>query len=204
MKWVVGIDEVGRGALAGPVVVAAAALPEGLTFQNRKLGRLKDSKKLSVKQREAWLAYFASQPAVNFAVARVYPRQIERRNISSAANVAAKRAFHRLANTDKTDNRMNPKTPIFLDGGLFLGNGDQPRSARTIIKGDEKITAIKIASIVAKVHRDRLMCRLAKHYPLYGFEAHKGYGTKAHRHAIKRHGPCEAHRKSFKPIAKLY
>ena len=78
-----------------------------------------------------------------------------------------------------------------------MGNGSQPKNARTIIKGDEKITAIKIASIVAKVHRDRLMCRLAKKYPHYSFEIHKGYGTEVHRRAIRKHGPCPVHRLTF-------
>ena len=84
-----------------------------------------------------------------------------------------------------------------MDGGLFLGSGDQPKNAKTIIKGDEKFTAIKITSIIAKVHRDRFMCRLAKKYPSYGFEVHKGYGTKAHYAAIKKMGICEVHRKTF-------
>ena len=125
--------------------------------------------------------------------ARVYPRGIERMNISAAANLAAQRAFNRLSAV----HRLKPKTPVFLDGGLFLGNGGQRKKAKTIIKGDEKLTAIKIASIVAKVHRDRFMCRLAKRYPSYGFEMHKGYGTKAHLRAIKKHGPSAAHRLTF-------
>lgn len=199
MRWVVGIDEVGRGALAGPVVVAAAALPCGFAPRNRALGALKDSKKLSARQREAWAEYF-TQSAV-FAVARVYPRQIEKLNISKAANLAAGRAFGRLCavggghRSGTNGTRANGR--IFLDGGLFLGNGRQPKNAKTVIKGDEKITAVKIASIVAKVHRDRLMRRLAKKYPHYGFEIHKGYGTAAHRRAIKKYGPCPAHRLTF-------
>lgn len=194
-RWIVGIDEVGRGALAGPVVVAAAALPAGFVPRSRALGKLKDSKKLSVARREAWAAYFSDHPQIEFAVARVYPRQIEKRNISKAANIAAERAFERLA----------VQGLVFLDGGLFLGNGGgrssdraaRPRSTKTVIKGDEKISAIKAASIVAKVYRDRLMCRLAKKYPKYGFEIHKGYGTGAHLWALKKHGPCPAHRLTF-------
>jgi ribonuclease HII len=190
-RWVVGIDEVGRGALAGPVVVAAAAVPKGFVFRNRTLGILKDSKKLSAAKREAWVKYCDEFPVVSFAVARVYPRQIEKRNISKAANLAAERAFRRLAGA------TNDRTPVFLDGGLFMGNGEQPKRAKTIIKGDEKITAIKIASIAAKVHRDRLMCRLAKKYPAYGFEIHKGYGTVAHLRALRKHGPSPVHRLTF-------
>jgi ribonuclease HII len=199
MRWIIGIDEVGRGSLAGPVVVAAAALPKGFVPRNRALGALRDSKKLSARQREGWLSCFGNpdnRARVAFAVSRVYPREIERRNISKAANIAAKRAFSRLVNRwGKKGARAAPA--IFLDGGLFLGNGGQPKNAKTIIKGDEKIGAVKVASIVAKVHRDRFMVRLAKKYPGYGFDVHKGYGTKMHRRAIGRRGPCPAHRLTF-------
>jgi len=193
MKWIVGIDEVGRGALAGPVVVAAAMVPWNLKLRVKKLGTIRDSKKLSKKQREAWTNYFNGRKDIVFTFARVYPRGIESMNISAAANLAAARAFGRLS----AAHQPKSKTRVFLDGGLFLGNGDSRKTAKTVIKGDEKITAIKIASIVAKVHRDRFMRRLAKQYPAYGFEIHKGYGTMAHRWAIKRHGPCEAHRLTF-------
>jgi ribonuclease HII len=86
---------------------------------------------------------------------------------------------------------------IFLDGGLFLGEGVQPKNAKTVIKGDEKIPAVAIASIIAKVHRDRFMVRLAKKYPAYGFEQHKGYGTKAHYKVLRKCGPLDIHRKMF-------
>ncbi|MGC9968787.1 MAG: ribonuclease HII [Minisyncoccia bacterium] len=218
MRWTIGIDEVGRGALAGPVVVAAAALPRGFAPRSRALGALKDSKKLNARKREAWLLHFndlndregQNAARIMFAIARVYPRQIEKRNISKTANMAAERAFSRLcaagggvsgrgarAGGKKRAGFTYAKCRIFLDGGLFLGNGSQPKNARTIIKGDEKIAAIKAASIIAKVRRDRLMCRLAKKYPHYGFEIHKGYGTEAHRRAIRKHGPCPAHRLTF-------
>ncbi len=207
MRWIVGIDEVGRGALAGPVVVAAAAVPAGFKPYNRTLGTLKDSKKLSAKKREAWCAYWNEHQIVEFALARVYPRQIEKRNISNAANLAAERAFVKLMKGkqlrrskqqhDGKSGRAHKWPHIFLDGGLFLGKGEQPKGAKTIVKGDEKINAVKIASVVAKVHRDRLMRRLSKRYPAYGFESHKGYGTKAHRNAIQTHGPCPAHRLTF-------
>ena len=191
MRWIVGIDEVGRGALAGPVVVAAAALPVGFAPRNRTLGTLKDSKKLSAKKREAWCVYWSTKSLPMVAFARVYPRQIEKRNISKAANLAAARAFKQLLR------RKEEKFRVILDGGLFLGNGEQPKSARTMVKGDEKINAVKVASVMAKVHRDRLMRRLAKKYPQYGFEVHKGYGTAAHRRALRAHGPCPAHRLTF-------
>ena len=198
MKWIVGIDEVGRGALAGPVVVAAAALPIGATPKSLTLGPLKDSKKLSAKQREAWCEQFFMNPHLEFAIARVYPRQIEKKNISKAANMAAERAFSKLVK----DHKLHPASAVFLDGGLFLGNrvGAKTRkNTMTVIKGDEKIGAIAVASIIAKVHRDDVMRRLGKKYPVYGFEVHKGYGTKAHAKAIRKHGPSEAHRLTFLP-----
>jgi ribonuclease HII len=191
-KYIIGIDEVGRGALAGPVVVAAALIKRAVMM--RRLGKLRDSKKLSPKRRLAWYAYFKDNFAIEFAVARVYPRRIEKLNISHAANLAALRAYKKLIDNYESQ-IMN--APVFLDGGLFLGNGEQPKSAKTVVKGDEKIPAIAIASIVAKVTRDRFMVRLAKQYPAYSFEAHKGYGTKKHYKALKKCGPCDAHRKTF-------
>ena len=193
MKYTIGIDEVGRGSLAGPVVVAAVAMPKKLILRNEGLGKLRDSKKLSAKQREAWTKYFKNHQKISYALARVYPKTIDRINISRAANLAALRAFCRLIYDLRIKNYE-----AFLDGGLFLGNGkSRNNNGKTIIKGDEKITAIKIASIVAKVWRDNVMKRLAKKYPRYGFEIHKGYGTKIHFAAIKKFGPSEVHRRSF-------
>jgi ribonuclease HII len=212
-KWTVGIDEVGRGALAGPVVVAAALVYAD--FRHRKSVRLamsntplRDSKKLSPKQRERWFAYFKEDSAIAFSVARAYPRRIEKMNISRAANLAAEKAYKKLifmpagkpklfANLRKLANKEIANIPVSLDGGLFLGNGAQPKNAKTIAKGDEKIPAIAVASIIAKIHRDHYMCRLAKKYPAYGFEVHKGYGTKLHYGAIRKHGLSDAHRKTF-------
>ena len=210
--YVIGIDEVGRGALAGPVVVAAAILANGKwRMANGCLGKLRDSKKLSPRRREAWFAYVTGNPAIEFAVARVYPRGIERMNISRAANIAAERACRKLimnhqlpvmklrsvAHSRELADKKTADVRIILDGGLFLGNGEQPKNAKTVIKGDEKISAVAIASIIAKVTRDRFMVRLAKQYPAYGFEKHKGYGTKAHYEALGKHGPCDAHRATF-------
>lgn len=203
----IGIDEVGRGALAGPVVVAAMIDLESWKVGSRKLGRLKDSKKLSPRQREEWFAYFAAHPKILFAVARVYPREIEKRNISQAANLAAKRALHKLLINAKMNHETKKRivknfpTTIFLDGGLYLGSPKHQTAkfpnAKTIIKADERIAVVSIASIIAKVHRDRFMKKLGKKFPQYGFEIHKGYGTKIHRDAIKKIGPCEIHRLTF-------
>lgn len=205
MRWIVGIDEVGRGALAGPVVVAAAMLAVDSKghILHHPFRVLKDSKKLSPKQREYWLHYFKVYPEVKFTTARVYPRGIEKMNISAAANKAALKAFNQLL----TNTKVSSNTPIFLDGGLFLGDKKYQYAkqsyAKTIIKADETIPAVAAASIIAKVSRDRFMVKLAKKYPQYGFEAHKGYATQIHLEAIKQNGPCEAHRLTFlrkKPI----
>lgn len=196
-KYIIGLDEVGRGALAGPVVVAAAMVLAG------RFGSLKDSKKLKPWQREAWYAYFKKSGEVRFAVARVYPRGIERLNISGAANRAALHAFIRLVkNAKKEGIKIDSRTAtVFLDGGLFLESRVAQKGhayrADTIIKGDEKISAVAAASIVAKVTRDRFMMRLAKQYPAYSFEKHKGYGTNVHMKALAKAGPCAAHRLTF-------
>jgi len=206
-NYIIGIDEVGRGALAGPVVVAAVAVPRGLRIMNYEFGKLKDSKKLTPKRREKWFDFFRAHLKIDYAVARVYPRAIEKMNISKAANLAALRAFRRLVSSIKC---QVSSYDVFLDGGLFLGNNvnirENPRknprlsartTVKTVVRGDEKIKAISAASIVAKVSRDKGMCHLAKKYPQYGFEIHKGYGTKKHFAAIRKHGPSEVHRLTF-------
>ena len=202
-RYIIGIDEVGRGPLAGPVVVCAVALPAALaqkgamrSHSTNKISLLRDSKKLTPKQRETWYAHLTKHPKISYAVARVYPRQIEKRNISQAANLAAHRAFTRLTAHYKLP---TTNSKVFLDGGLYLKNKKHSTAfgARTVVKGDEKIPAIAAASIIAKVTRDRFMARLAKRYPKYGFEIHKGYGTRVHLAAIRRLGPSPIHRKTF-------
>ncbi|MEK7195555.1 MAG: ribonuclease HII [Patescibacteria group bacterium] len=196
MRYIVGIDEVGRGSLAGPVAVAAVCIPRDLNVKVARLGELKDSKRLTPARREKWFEYFKAHPRVTYTCARAYPRTIERMNISRAANLAAKRAFERLVSVTGISSR---NCQVFLDGGLYVGNGDDGRKfgAKTVVHGDKKIKVVAIASIVAKVSRDRYMTRLAKKYPRYGFEMHKGYGTKAHSRAIKKYGPSEVHRLTF-------
>ncbi|MEK7195921.1 MAG: ribonuclease HII [Patescibacteria group bacterium] len=191
--YVIGIDEVGRGALAGPVVVAAVAIPRGARFKN-----LKDSKKLSPKKREEWFVYIKNE-GIAYTTARVYQKRIDTINISGAANLAARKSFSRLLENLAPEKQKNLK--IFLDGGLHLSkekiflNKFYPR---TIIKADEKINAVKLASIVAKVTRDRYMRHLHLSFPKYGLHLHKGYGTKLHRRAIKKYGVSNVHRRSFK------
>ncbi|HTY40030.1 MAG TPA: ribonuclease HII [Candidatus Paceibacterota bacterium] len=193
-SYVIGIDEVGRGPLAGPVVVCAVMIDSKLRIRNCGLGKLKDSKQLTAGQRERWAKYLRRRPDVKFALARISPARIDRLNISRAANLAAWRAYERLVGRLPSV-RYRTK----LDGGLFLKNREMSRflEARTIVKGDEKVPAIAAASIIAKVARDQYMVKLARQYPGYGFEVHKGYGTLAHRRAIKRLGPSPVHRRTF-------
>lgn len=190
-RFIIGIDEVGRGPLAGPVVIGAVIMPVGL-----KLGRkdLRDSKKLTEKARREWDQYVKAHPRLSYALARVAPATIDRKNISKAANLAAWRAFKKLSESFD----LKPENcSVYLDGGLYLGDGRRRLPAKTVVKGDEKVPAIALASIVAKVHRDNIMVQYAKKFPGYGFEVHKGYGTSMHRSALRRLGPSQAHRLTF-------
>lgn len=201
MGCVVGIDEVGRGALAGPVTVVAAMLATDVNgrIAHIPFRSLKDSKKLTATRRAYLAKALANNAGVEFAIARVYPRGIEKMNISAAANLAALRAFSRLLKK----HTLPAQAPVRLDGGLFLGSkAHQEKIAntvdvKTVIKGDEKIPAVAAASIIAKVSRDAFMARLAKKYPYYGFEVHNGYGTATHIRAIEKNGRCAAHRLTF-------
>ena len=197
-RFIIGIDEVGRGALAGPVVVAAVIIPRALRFRSRGLGRLKDSKQLTPRKREDWFNYLKEHPKIFYAIARIAPDVVDKINVTEAANLAATRAFVKLiSNFQSAGRRIIPK--VYLDGGLYIQK--KPLTAnyklQTIIKGDEKINAIKLASIIAKVSRDNHMTRLHEKYPVYSFHQHKGYGTKKHKRAIKRHGASEFHRLTF-------
>ncbi|MDI6820634.1 MAG: ribonuclease HII [Patescibacteria group bacterium] len=197
-KYVIGIDEVGRGALAGPVLVAALALPKYFKRGESSFLLLKDSKKLSPSKREQWVKYLSERQDIFFAISKVYPKKIDVLNVSKAANIAATRALMRLI----YKNNIKPRS-VFLDGGLYLNERaikkiNFKKKSKTIKRGDEKINAIKLASIVAKVKRDCLMVKLHKKYPKYGFDIHKGYGTKKHQEAIERNGYSKAHRLSFK------
>lgn len=193
-RYIVGVDEVGRGPLAGPVVVGAVLVPFGLKIIRKGL---RDSKKLSASAREDWAGYVKSHPKISHALAAVSPRVIDRMNISRAANLAALRATTRLV---ASAGIKMEHCKVYLDGGLYLGNGRARLAGKTVIKGDEKIAAISLASIVAKVHRDAIMARLGKKHPGYGFAEHKGYGTRGHLKAIRSRGLSPAHRRSFAPV----
>lgn len=184
----IGIDEVGRGALAGPVVVGVVAVLGPMRWVHPKLGQIRDSKKLTPRQRGVWFEHLTRHPKLTWRVASVSHTVIDRINISAAANRGALRAVKRLAVSGKP-------YFIWLDGGLKL---PEEFPHRAIIRGDEKIPAIAAASIIAKVTRDRYMVRtLTKRFPAYGFDKHKGYGTRAHLAAIITKGVASIHRRSF-------
>ncbi|MBI4114477.1 MAG: ribonuclease HII [Candidatus Niyogibacteria bacterium] len=188
-RRLIGIDEVGRGPLAGPITIAAFFI----RGSKRVILGIKDSKRLSPKKREEWFLRFKNHPRVFFAHASVGNTIIDKKGISYATRLAVARSLRKL---EKLDSR--PKiydSRILLDGGLEASQ--KYKNQQTIIRGDKRIPIIAAASIIAKVTRDRKMIRLAKIYPQYGFEIHKAYGTKAHMKAIKKHGLCDIHRRSF-------
>lgn len=185
-NYIIGIDEAGRGPLAGPVVVGGIKLKS--KNKNLKIFRnIRDSKKLSAKQRDKWFALLTNHPVIDWAFVKVGHKVIDRINIAKAANLGARRVYKKLA--------KRITLPAVLDGSLYLSR-EIPH--QTIVKGDENIPIIAAASIIAKVVRDRTMLRLHKKYPQYRFDVHKGYGTKLHKNLIKQFGISEIHRKSFK------
>jgi len=192
-RVIIGIDEVGRGALAGPLFVAALVMPQGLKLRKKSLPRLKDSKKLNPRQREEWAEYLEGHPKISYALASVSPGIVDKKNVTRAANIAATRALKRLTTN------MKKKASVYLDGGLYVNKeqGIGSYKTKTLIRGDEKINAVKLASIIAKVKRDNYMVRLHDKYPAYGFREHKGYGTKKHKKALKKHGISPVHRLTF-------
>jgi len=199
--WIIGIDEVGRGPFAGPVTVCGTFIPS--KFDVRKINKgvpLRDSKKLSQSQRESWVSFIKKEKSVSYSLKSVSPSVIDSINITRSANRAATRVLEDLYKKIKFD---TPHIYVYLDGGLHIEEkslrklGIPLDHVKTVIKGDEKIPAISLASIVAKVSRDAYMRRLHMKYPQYGFNIHKGYGTKKHRKAIRRHGPSKVHRLTF-------
>ena len=181
-RFVVGIDEVGRGPLAGPVVAAAVGFPQGA-----EIPPVNDSKKLSEEKREALDAAIRAVPGVRIAIAEVPVEEIDRINILRATHLAMKRAAEEIPEADY----------ILVDGLPVPG---LPKESCNIIKGDAKSASIAAASIIAKVYRDRLMVELDKEYPGYGLAENKGYGTAWHLQALKKLGVTPVHRKSFAPV----
>lgn len=191
VQYVVGIDEAGRGPLAGPLAMGGVLIPiEAAWFRKFSRG-VRDSKQLSPDEREAWykkIFQFQKEGKLHFSVTFINSKTIDKRGLSFALHDAVRRTLKKLGAVPEV-------TTVLLDGSLCA-----PKEfifQRTIIRGDESEPVISLASIVAKVLRDRKMTALAKKFPEYGLDVHKGYGTKKHRDAIKLHGLSPLHRKSF-------
>ncbi len=177
-KLVAGVDEVGRGPLAGPVVCAAVIMPT-----DQLIDGVTDSKKLTEKKRKT-LSEIIKQRAISYCIFEVWQEEIDRLNILEAVKKCMVKAVEGLS----------VKPDITLVDGV---DTHLPINAEYIVKGDFNSYTIGCASIIAKVYRDEMMVEYAKEFPEYGFEKHKGYGTKAHIDKIKEIGPCKLHRKTF-------
>jgi len=228
VEYIVGIDEVGRGPIAGPVAVCAFLIkdekfiesctctsPTGTPVTGQtcdKLPKLKDSKKLSKRQREVWFEYLRvakTEGFCDYAVSFVSPENIDKFGIAKCIQKALNQSLEKittqdnsnssrftLKGSDATQNLNNLASyHIYLDGGLHAPS--EYIHQETIIRGDELHPVISMASIMAKISRDKIMANYAKEFPEYGFEKHAGYGTKAHYLAIKKHGQTPIHRKTF-------
>ncbi len=187
IRFIIGVDEVGRGPLAGPVAVGAVLVSPRMLKNFRDI---KESKQLTVAMREEWVAKMQSYlcDELRIAVSMVSASTIDRIGIVPAIRRALERSLKKL----KVD---AGECEVLLDGGLYAP--ERFTHQRTIIHGDAQVTVIAMASVVAKVHRDRYMVRLHKKYPLYNFDQHKGYGTRRHVTALKTHGLSDIHRVSF-------
>jgi ribonuclease HII len=189
-RLVAGIDEAGRGPLAGPVVAAAVILRNG-----QRIEGLADSKTLSASRR-SYLFDRIRYEALAFAIAWSDAEEIDRLNILQATMLAMRRAILGLA--------FRPAM-VEVDGNRLpdLRFGEYSPEGIAIVGGDRLVASISAASILAKVHRDRMLQRVDSLYPEYGFAQHKGYGTRSHRDCISRHGPCPYHRRTFDPVRSM-
>ena len=192
-KKIIAVDEVGMGSLAGPVVVCAVSFSKKFFQKKHKnLYWLRDSKLLSSNQRESFVHELLKEKNLNYRIGYCFPKTIDRINIYQAARLAMRRAVGRL------DGEGTKWTFVLVDGpnaikGLKL-------KQLPVVKGDRRIFSIACASLLAKVFRDRMMTRYSKRFSEYGFEKHKGYGTKLHRAMLIKHGRSPIHRSSFKLV----
>lgn len=185
-QWLIGVDEAGRGPLAGPVTAAAVLLDPA-----RPIAGLADSKKLSAPRR-AQLALQIREQALAWAVVHVEAEQIDRINILQATFSAMRACVTQLA---------RPQAVVWVDGNQVPPALPLPGLA--IVGGDGRVAAISAASILAKTARDQRMLELHQHYPQYGFDRHAGYPVPLHLAALREHGPCPEHRRSYAPVAQL-
>lgn len=191
VKYVFGVDEVGRGPMAGPVSVAVCSIPKQYEALVRKaLQGITDSKQLSEKQREDYfikIQALEKTGALDYVISHVSAGVIDRKGIQYALRTALIRSLYKM-------NLPVEQVFVYLDGSLYA---PKQYDQETVIKGDQKIFHIAVASVIAKVLRDRKMVKYGKRYPKYGFEQHKGYGTKHHRNMIKKWGITPLHRKTW-------
>ncbi len=183
---IAGVDEAGRGPLAGPVVAAACILPTGTLFAN-----LNDSKQLTASQRDTLFTEITSCPNLIYGIGIIDVKTIDKVNILQATFLAMRKAVEALS--------MQPDY-LLIDGNQ-IPHFDFP--TESLVHGDGLSVSIAAASILAKVTRDRIMAELDEKYPKYGFKQHKGYATEQHVEAIYAHGPCPIHRKSFDPVRSM-
>lgn len=186
LLWIAGVDEAGRGPLAGPVAAAAVILPADFSCDG-----LNDSKKIAATRRALLYDTLTQHPEVIWAVATADHEEIDRLNILRATHLAMRRAVDAL--------RQTPDHCL-IDG---LKVRDFPYTHDAIVKGDGLSLSIAAASIIAKVTRDRIMREIHEEFPHFGFANHQGYGTKEHLEALRIHGPCRYHRRSFQPVSQL-
>jgi len=210
-KRVAGIDESGRGPLAGPVVAAAVSIiancklkAKSVRFSSSRCDsiiedfkNLKDSKKLSPKKREEFYKILTKSPFIEWGIGKVSEKVIDKSNIKNAAELAMEKALQNLKSKIK-----NKKSKIFLiiDGNNIKNLKLKTYNLKLIVKGDEKVFSCAAASIIAKVTRDRIMQKYHKKFPRYDFNKHKGYPTKLHLKMLRKYGPCKIHRMTFGPV----
>lgn len=195
---VVGVDEAGRGPLAGPVVAAAVTI-EKFPMRNGQLPIIRDPKKVSSKQREEMYHMLRLYPGIEWGTGRVSEKIIDKINILEATKLAMRRAVNSVKRKLKKKHNTT--------SGFLIIDGNFPINVRLlqqpIIKADETVFSCVAAGIIAKVKRDRMMQRYHQLYPEYGFDKHKGYGTKFHFQMLRKHGPCAIHRRSFRPVSSI-
>ncbi|HJL55618.1 MAG: ribonuclease HII [Candidatus Pacebacteria bacterium] len=190
-KYTIGIDEAGRGPLAGPVAVGVVLM--SANFNKKLFSSVRDSKQLTKIGREKWFEKIKENKNIRYIVCFTDAGQIDKFGIVSAIKKAMNRALKKFEVAPN-------KCKVLLDGTLKAPK--EFKNQKTIIKGDEKELVISLASIAAKVERDKKMINFSKKYPKYNFEKHKGYGTKEHYKKIKKHGICDIHRRSFVNLLK--